>query len=375
MAEIDRLFKLLVDHKGSDLHLSPGRKPMIRVNGDMTSLDGPIQEEVGIRRLVQEIMPERIRREFDETSDVDFGYEIPGTVRIRANVFRERLGIAGVFRAVPATIMTPEQLGLPRSVTDLCYLSKGLVLVTGPTGSGKSTTLASLTDLINRTRTAHIITIEDPIEFVHADKKCLVTQREVYSHTAGFAQALRAALREDPDVVLVGEMRDLETIETAITMAETGHLVFATLHTSTAPGTIDRIVDSFPAERQNQIRAMLADSLRASISQRLCKKRGGGRVAAFEVMLVNRAVSSLIREAKVHQIPSAMQTSKVQGMLLLNDSLMKLVKDGVVEPNEAYTKSVDRKGLVALFEENGVRVPDLQQDVQQGTEWLDERAG
>ena len=370
MAEIDHLFRDLVQRRASDLHLSSGRKPVIRVNGDMMPLEGPVRNEGDILKLVREIMPERVRREFEETHDSDFGYEIPGVARIRANVFRERMGVAGVFRLVPAEITPPEQLGVPACVTDLCSLSKGLVLVTGPTGSGKSTTLASLTDVINRNRSGHIVTIEDPIEFVHADKKCLVTQREVYSHTASFAKALRAALREDPDVILVGEMRDLDTIEMTITAAETGHLVFATLHTSSAPGTVDRIVDSFPAERQNQVRTMLADCLRASVSQRLCKRRGGGRVAAFEVMLVNRAVSSLIREGKVHQIPSAMQMARSQGMLLLNDSLLKLVAEGVVEPREAYLKSVDRKGLLALFEESGVPTRNL----QPGAEWLDEGA-
>src|SRR5690606_26140605 len=256
--------------------------------------------------------------------------------RFRVNVFANRLGIAAVLRQIPNQIRTAEELGLPQALLDLCFLTKGLVLVTGPTGSGKSTTLAALIDYINRNRSDHILTIEDPIEFVHRNKKCLVNQREVGVHTESFKRALRAALREDPDIILVGELRDLETVAIAIETAETGHLVFGTLHTTTAPATVDRLIDQFPADQQEQIRVMLADTLKGVVAQTLCKKVGGGRIAALEILLVNHAISNLIREGKTFQIPSVMQTSKAKGMCTLNDSLLDLVKKGLVEPAEAY---------------------------------------
>ena len=255
-----------------------------------------------------------------------------------------------MFRQIPEEILTCEQLNLPPAVRELCFLSKGLVVVTGPTGSGKSTTLAAMIDHINKNRADHILTIEDPIEFVHKDHKCLINQREVGSHTASFKRALKAALREDPDIVLVGEMRDLETIEIAIETAETGHLVFGTLHTTTAASTVDRIIDQFPADRQSQIRTMLSSSLKGVVAQTLCKKQGGGRVAALEVLLVNSAVSSLIREGKTHQIVSSMQMGGKAGMRLLNDSLAQLVKEGTVAPEEAYIKAVDKDGLVSAIQ-------------------------
>jgi twitching motility protein PilT len=294
-------------------------------------------------------LPQKNREEFAARSDTDFAYEIPGIARFRGNLYRDRHGVCAVFRQIPIGVPTAAELGLPPAVVRLAELQKGLVLVTGPTGSGKSTTLAALVDTVNETRTDHIITIEDPIEFVHADKKCLVNQREIGIHTKSFRDALRSALREDPDVVMVGEMRDLETIAIAIETAETGHLVFGTLHTTTAPSAVDRIVDSFPADRQNQIRTMLAESLRGVVAQTLCRKIGGGRVAALEILLSNGAVQNLIREGKTFQLPSVLQTSKSQGMLPLNDSLLDLVRRGLIEPREAHLKAVDKPGLLALF--------------------------
>ena len=280
----------------------------------------------------------------------------PGIARFRANLFMDRLGPCAVFRQIPCEILTAEQLGLPKAVRDFCYLSKGLVLVTGPTGSGKSTTLAAMVDLINKTRTDHIITIEDPIEFVHQNQQCLIHQREVGRHTNSFKRALRAALREDPDIVLVGEMRDLETIEIAIETAETGHLVFGTLHTTTATSTVDRIVDQFPADRQSQIRTMLGSGLKGVVAQTLCKKKPKGRTAALEVLVANDAVSALIREGKTHQLQSQMQMGGKLGMKLLNDALIELVQAGTVDPLEAYIKAVDKVGLQKKLEHIGMSI-------------------
>lgn len=354
MAEIDELFKMLVEQGGSDLHLSSQRKPMMRLHGEMVAMPLPAFTADEVRQLIWEIVPERNAKEFDETHDTDFGYEIEGLARFRCNVFRDRYGPGGVFRTIPSDILTAENLNLPQGVTDFCYLSKGLVVVTGPTGSGKSTTLAAMIDLINRTRPDHLITIEDPVEFVHKEKKCLINQREVHTHTRSFAAALRAALREDPDIVLVGELRDLETIEIAIETAETGHLVFGTLHTNTAASTVDRIIDSFPANRQNQIRAMLASSLKGAVAQTLCKKKGGGRVAALEVLIADAGVSAMIRDGKTFQIPSAMQVGKGRGMCMLNEALMQLIIADKVEPAEAYIKCVDKADMLARFEKAGV---------------------
>jgi twitching motility protein PilT len=299
------------------------------------------------------IMPERNRAEFAERNDTDYAYEIEGCARFRANALRDRKGPAAVFRVIPAKVVSVEDMGLTHEVQNLAYLTKGLVLVTGPTGSGKSTTLCSLVDLVNRSRGDHILTIEDPIEFVHPNKKCLVTQRQVGVHTDSFKNALRAALREDPDVILVGELRDLETVSIAIETAETGHLVFGTLHTTTAAGTVDRIIDQFPADRQAQIRTMLSESLKGVISQTLCKRIGGGRAAAREILLATPAVSNLIREGKTFQIPSIMQTSRKLGMVTLNDALMELVDSHQVEPKEAYVKAVDKPALLTSLRNRG----------------------
>jgi twitching motility protein PilT len=361
MAWIDSLFQRMFDLDASDLHMTSGRKPMFRLHGDMVSIDdcAEIQPEQ-MRQILNEIAPENNREQFEACGDTDFAYELPGVARYRCNLFMDHRGPGAVFRLIPATVLTADQLGLPPAVRELCFLSKGLVVVTGPTGSGKSTTLAAMVDLVNKSRSDHIITIEDPIEFLHKDQRCLINQREVGRHTDGFKPALRAALREDPDIILVGEMRDLETIEIAIETAETGHLVFGTLHTTTAPSTVDRIIDQFPADRQSQIRTMLASSLKGVIAQTLCKKLSGGRAAALEVMLVNNAVSSQIREGKTHQIVNAMQTGGKQGMRLMNDSLVELVNDGTIGAEEAYIKAVDKAGLQAGLLTIGVKL-DLSQ--------------
>jgi twitching motility protein PilT len=346
---IDVLFRMLVNTGSSDLHMSSDEIPMIRKDGEMRRLDYPRQNSASLLELLMPIIPEINRNEFETDGDTDFAYEIKGLARFRANLFRDRKGVGAVFRTIPATILTVEQLGLSKAICDLCRLKKGLVLVTGPTGSGKSTTLCSLIDLINRTRSDHIITIEDPIEFVHENKKCLVNQREVRIHTQSFKRALRAALREDPDIVLVGEMRDLETIAIAIETAETGHLVFGTLHTSTAYSTIDRIIDQFPPDQQEQIRVMLSESLKGVISQTLCKKIGGGRVAALEVLLTNPAIANLIREGKTFQIPSIMQTNRGAGMVLLNEALLDLVQKDKITTEEALLKAIDKPGMRAML--------------------------
>jgi twitching motility protein PilT len=329
---------------------------VFRVDGDMTpDADyGPLPHE-RLKALLWSIAPEKNREEWHGRKDTDFAHETPAA-RFRVNVFADRKGIGAVLRQIPNDILTAEKLGLSQHILDLCFLTKGLVLVTGPTGSGKSTTLAALVDHINRNRDDHIITIEDPIEFVHPNRRCLVNQREVGMHTGSFKHALRAALREDPDIVLVGELRDLETIAIAIETAETGHLVFGTLHTNTAPSTVDRIIDQFPADRQAQIRMMLSESLKGVISQTLCKKIGGGRVAALEVLLCSSGVANLIREGKTFQIPSMMQTGRAAGMVTLNEALLELVKKRQVEPKEAYMKSVAKADFRALLERIGVKL-------------------
>ena len=356
-AEMDELLQIMYDMKASDLHISVGSPPLVRHDGEIRPLgDRAVLTAADTERMLTPITPERNREEFKRRHDTDFAYEIEGLARFRSNLFRDRKGMGGVFRAIPTKIMGVEQMGLAREILQLCHLPKGLVLVTGPTGSGKSTTLAALIDYINRNRTDHIITIEDPLEFVHENKKCLINQRQVGEHTSSFKDALRAALREDPDIVLVGEMRDLETVAIAIETAETGHLVFGTLHTSSAPSTVDRIIDQFPADRQGQIRVMLSESLKGVISQILCRKIGGGRVPVFEVLIGIPSVANLIREAKVFQIPSIMQTGKKYGMTLMNESLTDLVKRGIVEPQEAYTKAVDKSGLLGMFKKNNVDI-------------------
>jgi len=345
-AAMDALLHQLVEAGASDLHLRTGEPPLLRQSGELVRMgaEQPIDGD-RLEALLTSIMAPKELAELREANDTDWAYELEGLARFRCNAGRDRRGPMAVFRTIPGRVMTADDMGLSREVQNLCYLTKGLVLVTGPTGSGKSTTLAALVDLINRTRKDHILTIEDPIEFVHQSKQCLVTQRQVGLHTRSFKQALRAALREDPDIVLVGEMRDLETVSIALETAETGHLVFGTLHTTTASSTIDRIIDQFPADRQSQVRVMLSESLRGVIAQTLCRKIGGGRVAAREILLTIPAVSNLIREGKTFQIPSIMQTNRKTGMVTLNDALMELVDQGLVEPKEAYMKAVEKGGF------------------------------
>ncbi|MGI8641092.1 MAG: type IV pilus twitching motility protein PilT [Pyrinomonadaceae bacterium] len=355
---MNALFYKMAEVGASDLHLSVSMPPMIRKDGKMNILETPEATLLpdAMKELLTSIMPAKNQEEFHRRHDTDFAYEIEGLARFRANIFMDRKGMGGVFRIIPTKILTAEQLGLSKAIMDLCNLSKGLVVVTGPTGSGKSTTLCAMVDSINKNREDHIITIEDPIEFTHENQKCLVNQREVHNHTDSFKDALRAALREDPDILLVGEMRDLETISIAIETAETGHLVFGTLHTTTAPSTVDRIIDQFPADRQQQIRVMLSESLKGVIAQTLLPKKGGGRVAALEVLIITPAISNLIREGKTFQIPSAMQTGKAIGMTMLNDAMFELVKKGLVEPREAYLKAVDKPNFEALLNRNGMKI-------------------
>lgn len=355
---MDALFYRMAEAGASDLHLSATMPPLVRKDGRMQRLECAESDlsPVLIKELLTEIMPEKNREEFARRHDTDFAYEIKNLARFRANIFLDRRGMGAVFRIIPAKITTAEQLGLSKEILNLCELSKGLVVVTGPTGSGKSTTLCAMVNYINFQREDHIITIEDPIEFTHENQKCLVNQREVHNHTDSFKDALRAALREDPDILLVGEMRDLETISIAIETAETGHLVFGTLHTTTAASTVDRIIDQFPADRQQQIRVMLSESLKGVIAQTLLPKKGGGRVAALEVLIVTPAISNLIREGKTFQIPSAMQTGKAHGMVMLNDALFDLVKKGLVEPRDAYIKAVDKTNFESLLTRNGMKI-------------------
>lgn len=353
-ADIEMLLTMLVRDSGSDLHLRVGEPPVIRLHGELHRIEQrSALEREQLHAMVCSIMPDRNYQEFLASNDTDFAHEIPGVARFRANAFKDHKGTGAVFRVIPAVVATVEEMKITPEVQNLCFLTKGLVLVTGPTGSGKSTTLGALIDLINRSRNDHVITIEDPIEFVHTNKKCIITQRQVGVHTGSFKTALRAALREDPDIVLVGELRDLETISIALETAETGHLVFGTLHTTTAVGTIDRVIDQFPADRQEQIRVMLADCLKGVISQTLCKKVGGGRVAAREILLSVPAVANLIREGKAFQIPSVMQTSRKLGMIQLGDVLIDLVDQGLVEPKEAYMKSTDKTSFMAMLKNRG----------------------
>ena len=354
-ARVDKLLREMLTAKASDLHLSAGNHPVMRVHGEIHFVkEQAALTSSDVRSLVEEIMTEKAKHDFAELHDADFAYEIPGLARFRVNVFEDRNGVGSVMRQIPIEIVTADKLGLPKACLDLCWLSKGLVVVTGPTGSGKSTTLAAMIDFINKNRSDHIITIEDPVEFVHKNIKCLVNQREVGQNTKSFKNALRAALREDPDIVLVGEMRDLETIAIAIETAETGHLVFGTLHTTTAVSTVDRIIDQFPTDRQAQIRVMLSESLKGVVAQVLCKKVGGGRVAAHEIVLGSPAVTSLIRDGKTFQLASVMQTSKNVGMVTMNDSLMALVQNKQVEPKEAWLKATDKSGLLSMFKNAGI---------------------
>ncbi len=347
-AQLEQLLRQTVEQGASDLHLRVGEQPILRRDGELVRQEGAVLEAEALEAMLVSIMPPRDQTQYAETGDADWAWEVPGT-RFRCNAARERRGPFGVFRVIPSRILTAEQLGLSAEIQRLCQLTKGLVLVTGPTGSGKSTTLAAMVDLVNRTRSDHILTIEDPIEFVHPPQKCVVTQRQVGQHSQSFKAALRAALREDPDVILVGEMRDLETVSIAIETAETGHLVFGTLHTTTAASTIDRIIDQFPVDRQAQVRVMLAESLKGVIAQVLCRRVGGGRVAAKEVLLSIPAISNLIREGKTFQIPSIMQTNRKGGMVTLNDALLELVEQKLVEPRDAYAKAVEKATFAAAL--------------------------
>ena len=360
MPLIDRLLETMVREEASDLHLTTGQRPFLRVHGSMVPISSePVLTSDGIQACLNGIMHDDNHAQLEKEWDTDFAYKIEGLGRFRVNGFHDMNGVGSVFRLIPDKIPTFEDLRLPRALRDLCYLSKGLVLVTGPTGSGKSTTLAAMLDHINRNRSEHVITIEDPVEFVHRPIKCLINQREVHRDTTSFARALRAALREDPDIVLVGEMRDLETIEIAIETAETGHLVFGTLHTNTAATAVDRVIDKFPSGRQNQIRSMLSDTLKGVVAQTLCRKIGGGRVAAFEVLVVNVPVANHIREGKIFMIPSVMQTSRALGMQTFSDALTKLVTAGLVSAEEAYVKAIDKEEMQVAMKNAGVSLDFL----------------
>jgi twitching motility protein PilT len=337
--DIAELLAFSVKHTASDLHLSAGLPPMIRVDGDIRRINVPALEHKEVHALIYDIMNDKQRRDYEEMLECDFSFEIPGLARFRVNAFNQDRGAAAVFRTIPTKVLTLDELDAPNVFKEIVDQPRGLVLVTGPTGSGKSTTLAAMIDHKNEHEYAHILTIEDPIEFVHQSKKCLVNQREVHRDTLGFAEALRSALREDPDIVLVGELRDLETIRLALTAAETGHLVFGTLHTSSAAKTIDRIVDVFPAGEKSMVRSMLSESLRAVISQTLMKRVGGGRIAAHEIMIGTPAIRNLIREGKIAQMYSAIQTGQAAGMQTLDQNLKELMQKGLITKEEARFKA------------------------------------
>tara|TARA_R110002096_G_scaffold17266_19_gene59834 strand:+ start:1449 stop:2483 length:1035 start_codon:yes stop_codon:yes gene_type:complete len=340
--DIGELLAFGVKNGCSDMHLSAGLPPMIRVDGDVRRINVPAMEHKEVHDLVYDIMNDKQRKDYEEFLECDFSFEIPGLARFRVNAFNQNRGAGAVFRTIPSEILTLEDLNAPKIFKEISEIPRGVVLVTGPTGSGKSTTLAAMINHKNETEYGHILTIEDPIEFVHQSKKCLINQREVHRDTLGFSEALRSALREDPDTILVGEMRDLETIRLALTAAETGHLVFGTLHTSSAAKTIDRVVDVFPAEEKDMVRAMLSESLRAVISQTLLKKNGGGRVAAHEIMIGTPAIRNLIRENKIAQMYSAIQTGQQFGMQTLDQCLTGMVANGVVSRSEAQAKATNK---------------------------------
>lgn len=338
------------DQGASDLHLIAGSQPILRVHGDMERVKYKPLENDDLKSMLYEIAPENKIKVFEETGDVDFAYEIPGLARYRANYFQQKWGVGAVFREIPSTILTAEQLGLPKVITQLSMLHKGMVLVTGPTGSGKSTTLAAMMDYVNKNKKSHIITVEDPVEFVHKSQSCIVNHREVGVHTKGFKSALRGALREDPDIILVGEMRDLETIELALEAASTGHLVFGTLHTQSAAKTVDRVIDVFPAHQQSQIRTTLSESLKGVVAQNLFKRIDKkGRMAVLEVLVVTPAVSNLIREGKTFQIPSAIQTGKKYGMQSLDDAILAALEAKKISPEDAYDKAIVKERFVQFL--------------------------
>jgi twitching motility protein PilT len=350
MAKIDAFFQLMNEQGASDLHLVSGQQPILRIRGEVERVKYDVLTNDGLKSMLYEITPEHKIKQFEETGDVDFAYEIPNLARYRANFFLQKYGIAAVFREIPSKITTCAELGLPQVVAKLASLPRGLVLVTGPTGSGKSTTLAAIIDEANRVRKDHIITIEDPIEFVHESKSCIVNHREIGIHTKSFSTALRGALREDPDIILVGELRDLETINLAVEAASTGHLVFGTLHTTSAAKTVDRIIEVFPSSEQAQIRSTLADGIRAVLAQVLFKRVDKkGRCAALEIMIATPAVRNLIRESKTFQIPSMIQTGKKYGMQLLDDAIMDLYGRGWIGADEAYMKANDKSRFRAML--------------------------
>lgn len=359
--ELDALLQRMVAEGASDVHLAAGHVPYWRIDGDMAAMPNTqLLDKQDVLKLTEKIIPTRNYEQFKTENDTDFAYAIPGLARFRVNLFRDHRGAGAVFRQIPDKILTIEQLGLPPAVTSLCDYPKGLILVTGPTGSGKSTTLAAMIDHINNTRKAHVITLEDPIEFVHESKQCLVNQREVGAHTTSFARALRAALREDPDIVLVGEMRDLETVALALETANTGHLVFGTLHTATAITTVARMIDMFPADQQNQVRTAVAESLKGVVAQTLCRKQGGGRIAALEILIPDTATASLIRDGKTHQIMSTMQTGKARGNRLLNEELARYVQESLISREEAFTCAVDKEDLSHRMKQIDANAPAQQ---------------
>ncbi|MFQ5485323.1 MAG: type IV pilus twitching motility protein PilT [Desulfobacterales bacterium] len=352
MAKIDAFFKLMHEQGASDLHLVSGQQPIIRIRGEMERIKYKRLDNDDLTHMLYEITPEEKVKKFEESGDLDFGYEIPGLARYRANFFNQKNGVGAVFREIPNVIMTTEQLGLPPVISKLCMLPRGLVVVTGPTGSGKSTTLAAIIDQANRLRKDHIITIEDPIEFVHHSQNCIVNHREVGTHTKSFAAALRGSLREDPDIILVGEMRDLETISLAMEAASTGHLVFSTLHTTSAAKTVDRMIEVFPADQQAQVRSTLADGIRAVVAQVLFKRADiKGRVPALEVLIATPAVRNLIREGKTHMLAGSMQVGKKYGMQLLDDAIMNLYEKGWISADDAYAKANEKSRFRPLIKE------------------------
>ncbi len=358
MAKIDILFKLMRDKGASDLHLRDGSPPMLRINGTLQTINVQGLSSGANQILIYEIMSAEQRKYFEDTCDVDFAYDAPGIARFRCNAFRQHRGIGAVFRLIPSKIISAEELGLPQSVLHLAEIPKGLVVVTGPTGSGKSTTLAAIIDYINTRRKDHIVTIEDPLEFVHPAKGCLVSQREVGTHTKSFSVALRAALREDPDIIMVGEMRDLETIELAISAAETGHLVYGTLHTISAAKTVDRIIDSFPSDKQQQMRTMLSESLKGVVAQQLLKRADGkGRCAAFEILIGTAALGNLIREGKTFQIPSVIQSGRNLGMQSMDQALTELLKEKKISPEVAYAMAENKSSFEQFLATGGDSSP------------------
>jgi twitching motility protein PilT len=350
MQKIDRFLKLMNDRGASDFHLTVGRPPMLRASGSMEPIRYRVLKEADFNEMLQPVTPARVWEEFTAGGDADYSYEIPGVARYRVNLFRQQRGAGAVFRIIPTKIMSIEQLGLPQQIRRVAELRSGLVLVTGPTGSGKSTTLAAIIDLINETRPLHIITIEDPIEFVHPNKKCLVHQREIGTHAKSFSEALKAAGREDPDLILVGEMRDLETIQMALNAAEKGTLVFGTLHTNNAAKTMDRIISVFPAGEQEGIRAVLGETIRAVVAQQLMPKLGGGRVAALEILFASPAIGNMIREGKTSQITSSIQTGVKEGMVDMDTSIRRLFEEKKVSARAAYDKAIDKEQFKDVLE-------------------------